>query len=92
MENNNKSKNRSIKMTDKQFNILKQKAAARKLPLGKFLETICSENVTTLCDPNLICRLLTLKTLLEIPVENWDENIRTVYCQNVEEICVLLKW
>lgn len=94
MENNYKLKNRSIKMTDKQFYDLKNGAAERKLPLGKYIETISNE-FSVNCfepDPNLICRLFTIKTLLEFPIESWNEKMRELYRENVEEICVLLKW
>lgn len=94
MENNNKAKNRTIKMTDRQFNLIKQGAANRKLPMGKYLETVCKEFSSTCfeADPNLMCRLHTIRALLEIKDEKWNENMCELYRKNVEEICVLLKW
>lgn len=94
MENIDKLKNRSIKMTDKQFYTLKKGACERNLPLGKYIETI-SNDFNVNCfepNPNFISRLLTIKALLEIPIESWNEKMRELYSKNVEEICVLLKW
>lgn len=89
-----KTKNRSIKMTDHQFNVVRESARERNLPIGKFLETACSEYGANVCepDPNLVCRLLAIKNLLGIPREEWNEKMVEIYVRNVEEICVLLKW
>lgn len=81
-------------MTDKQFYTLKKGASERNLPLGKYIEMTIN-NFTVNCfepDPNFISRLFTIKALLEIPVEGWNEKMRELYSKNVDEVCVLLKW
>lgn len=89
-----KAKCRSIKMTDSEFKAVKQEAANRKLPLRKFIYAACKEYGSR-CDeinPEIICRLQTVRGMLDIPTSDWNTSMVDIFNKNVEELCVLLKW
>ena len=89
-----KARNRTIKMTDSQYEIIRQGAKDRKLPLAKYITTACREfgNHTNEIDPEIICRLQTIKSMLNITKDNWNIEMTAIFDNDVEELCALLKW
>ena len=89
-----KAKCRSIKMTDSEFEALKHEAANRKLSLGKFIYVACREHGShsNEIDPEIICRLQTIKSMLNISKDNWNTEMTALFNNDVEELCALLKW
>lgn len=84
-------KPKTIRMTDEAFNIVSRKAKERNLPVGDFiLETVSAEQSGI--SPEIICRMLTIRELVRIPMEQWNEEIKDLYNDCVEGLCALLKW
>lgn len=88
----NKVKNHSIKMTDEQYSLLKRSAADRKKTLGKYIEELCSGRKESITDPAILCRLQTIRNMLNIPHTDWNKEMKVLFDNDVEELCVLLKW
>ncbi len=90
----NKAKNKSIKMTDLEFERVKQGAMDRKLTIGKFIDLACTEYAerSDEISPEIICRLHTIKNLLNVSKDNWNAEMKAIFDTNVEELCVLLNW
>lgn len=84
-------KPRTIRMTDDAYNTISCKAKERKLPLGDFiLEVTTSEQCGI--SPEIMCRLLTIRELAVIPMEQWNDEIKKLYNDCAEGLCALLKW
>lgn len=90
----NQTKNRSIKMTDEQYDTVRQGALERHLTMGEFMKMICDKyNAKSYePEPKLICSLLTVKEIMQYPKEAWNENLMNLFDKAVEEICTSLKW
>ena len=89
-----KAKNKSIKMTDLEFERVRQGAIDRKLTIGKFIDLACREygEHSGEISPEITCRLQTIKNLLNVSRENWNAEMKAIFDKNVEELCVLLNW
>lgn len=89
-----KGTNKSIKMTDSDFKMIKQMAADRKLTLGKYIVNACKEygSHSNEINPEITCRLQTVRNMLNIPTGSWNEEMKAVFNKDVEELCALLKW
>lgn len=81
-------------MTDEQFNMVKQKARERHLPIGDFMCTICREADKNICEPDpiFISSLLTVRELLQYPASAWNDRTTEIYNKAVENICTYSKW
>lgn len=89
-----KARNRTIKMTDSEYETVRLGAIERKLTLGKYIVTACREygSRSDEISPEVICRLQTIKNILCVPSCAWNERMKTAFDRCVEELCVLLKW
>lgn len=89
-----KAKNKSIKMTDLEFEAVKQGAIDRKLTIGKFIVLACREygRRSDEISPEIICRLQTIRNLLNVSQDNWNAEMKAIFDTNVEALCVLLNW
>ena len=89
-----KAKCKSIKMTDSEFEAVKQEAANRKLPLGKFIYAACREygSRSDEIGPEVFCRLQNAGNMLKIPVSCWNDRMLEIYNKNLEVLCSLSKW
>ncbi len=84
-------KPKTIRMTDECFNIVSRKAKERNLPLGDFiLESVSAEQ--NVVSPEIMCRMLTIRELAVIPMEQWNDEIKKLYNDCAEGLCALLKW
>lgn len=83
-------KPRTIKMTDEAYNTISCKAKERKLPLGDFiLEVTISEQCGIYSE--IMCRLLTIRELAIIPMEQWNDEIKNLYNDCAEGLMLIFQ-
>ncbi len=89
-----KSRNRTIKMTDLEYNTMRQGAIDRNLTSGQYIYLVCTEygQHSGEISPEIICRLQTIRNLLNVSTDNWNAEMKAIFDMNVEELCVLLNW
>ena len=85
-----KNKGRTIKMTDAEYSEFRRLAKERKLPSGKFIGLLCKEYQLNELSPEIICRLQTVRNLLEVPQEDWNKEMKVLFNNIVEELCATL--
>ena len=86
------AKIRSIRMTDTEFEMLKRESSQRKLAMGKFIRLLCEENQSYELSPEIICRLQTVRNLLNVPQSEWNKEMTAMFNDSVSELCGMLKW
>lgn len=84
-------KPRSIRMTDESYEVLSSGARERNLLLGDYIVERCSRKTQEI-SPDIICRLHTLGVLKDIPLGQWNDQIKRFYDDCLEGLCALLKW
>lgn len=89
-----KARNRTIKMTDLEYETVRQGSIDRKLTLSKYIVTACREygSHSNEINPEIICRLQTVRNMLNVSTDVWNEEMKAVFNKDVEELCALLKW
>lgn len=85
------SKSRSFRMTDEEHEIVVRYAKERGLAVGKFLVELCTEQPPSIC-PEVMCRLSTIRNLLPLPRECWNDDMILLYEEIFKALCALLKW
>lgn len=88
------TKNRSIKMTDEQYDAVRIGALERHLPIGEFMRLLCDEHNAESHepDPELIFGLFTIKEIMQYPKGAWNEDVMKLFDEAAEKVCTLLKW
>ncbi len=84
-------KPRSIRMTDEEYEIISAKSRERHLSVGDYILEACTQTPQEI-SPDIICRLQTLDALKDVPLEQWNDQIKRLYDDCLEGLCVLLKW
>ncbi len=84
-------KPRSIRMSNEDYKIISAKARERNLSVGDYILEACTQTTQEI-SPEIICRLKTLGVLKDIPLEQWNDQIKRLYDDCLEDLCVLLKW
>lgn len=81
----------SIRLTPEAYAAIKKGAKERNLSLGDYLDEMCTGNQREI-SPEIICRLLTLGVLKDYPLDQWNDQMKSLYDDCVEGLCALLKW
>ena len=85
-----KPRNRTIKMTDSEYNRLRSLAIERNLTNGKLIGLLCEEYKSNELSPEIICKLQTVRNLLEVPQKDWNKEMKVLFNDTVEELCAML--
>ncbi len=92
MNKSNEPKNvHSISLTDKNYELLKEKAEAAHLSLSDYIVTKELEECETI-PPDILCRLESLHNILKIPREAINDSLERKYKEDLKEICARLLW
>lgn len=86
------AKIRSIRMTDRDYEILKEKSLQRKLAIGKYIHLLCEEKQQNELSPDIICKLQTIRNLLNISYSHWNKEMKALFEESVADLCGMLKW
>lgn len=85
------TKSRSLRMTDAEYDLIRNYSKSRGLPISKSLVELIVDKPSDI-NPEIMCRLITLKKIVDIPIDCWNEKITEIYKECVDKLCVLLKW
>ena len=85
-----KSRNRTIKMTDAEYAELRHLAVERNLTSGKLIGLLCEEYRSNELSPEIMCRLHTISNLLKVSQDGWNNEMVVLFNDTVEELCAML--
>ena len=85
------NKSRSFRMTDEEHETIIGYAKQRGLTVGKSIVELC-ENQTQSISPEVMCILSTIRNLLFVPRDSWNDEMIMLYEENFKKLCALLKW
>lgn len=83
-------KQRTIRMTDEEHRAVLNGAKERGLPIGEYICEVCNKQSQEI-SPEVMCRILTIRELARVPMDQWNDKIKDLYDDCVEGLCALLK-
>lgn len=77
---------KSIRMTDEDFSFVKQKADESNMCMGTYIVKLASQNGTGV-PPEILCRLMAIKVILDDPESLYDENNSFRLRKEIDLVC-----
>ena len=80
---------KSIRMNNEDFSFVKQKAEESNMCMGTYIKKLASQNGTGV-PPEIMCRLMAIKVILENPESLYDERVSLRLRKEIDLVCDLL--
>lgn len=87
--NKEKTVVKSIRMTEKDHQLIKQKAEENNMTIGTYLVKVASENGCGV-KPEILCKLMEIANALEDPDILNDQEMKEIIGKDIRRVCILI--